>query len=563
MGIVSGMGCPPQRAGKNPFEAIGDWCRCYPRCVLTLLTVAALAPFLNKPFNIDDPLFVWAAQHIKSHPADPYGFSVNWFGTSEPMPTVMLNPPLLCYYLALAAGCFGWGELGLHFACLLPAVGVVLGTYELARSLCKWPMVAALATLVMPGFLVSSTTVMCDVPMLAFWIWAVVFWTQGIKEDNFGKLLAGGIFIALCILTKFSGTCLIPLLAAYSLIEKRAVGRWIVGLSIPVVVLCAHDWITLHVYGQPHFFAATQYAQTHPSYVGLSKLIGAFCALNFTGGCFAIALFCSPFLWSKRMLLLFAGGGALLAALAVSCGLMAENYSWLDGSHRMWVEIQLVLWSGGGVCVLALALAEAWQKRDSGSWLLLLWVWGTFIYTAFVYFMVNGRAILPMAPAVAILIGRRLELSVPAMRAGMSVSFIASAALSLLAAGADFQEAVIARKSSEQLCAAYGKGPGRLWFQGHWGFQYYMQSAGASPRDFSHLELAPGDIFVTPVNSVNLRPLNPDTTVLKKVISIPVLPWFATFNRDIGAGFYSSFWGPLPFAFGRIPPETVRVYSVR
>jgi hypothetical protein len=57
------MGCPPQRAGKNPFEAIGAWCRCYPSCALTLLTVAALAPFLAKPFNIDDPLFVWAAQH--------------------------------------------------------------------------------------------------------------------------------------------------------------------------------------------------------------------------------------------------------------------------------------------------------------------------------------------------------------------------------------------------------------------------------------------------------------------------------------------------------------------
>ena len=28
----------------------------------------------------------------------------------------------------------------------------------------------------------------------------------------------------------------------------------------------------------------------------------------------------------------------------------------------------------------------------------------------------------------------------------------------------------------------------------------------------------------------------------------------------IGAGFYASSWGPLPFAFGRVPPEIVSVY---
>ncbi len=35
---------------------------------LALVTVAALVPFIGKPFNMDDPLFIWAAHQIQAHP---------------------------------------------------------------------------------------------------------------------------------------------------------------------------------------------------------------------------------------------------------------------------------------------------------------------------------------------------------------------------------------------------------------------------------------------------------------------------------------------------------------
>ena len=44
---------------------------------VTIAVVAVLAPFLNKAFHIDDPLFLWMAQQIAHHPGDPYGFAVN------------------------------------------------------------------------------------------------------------------------------------------------------------------------------------------------------------------------------------------------------------------------------------------------------------------------------------------------------------------------------------------------------------------------------------------------------------------------------------------------------
>ena len=97
--------------------------------------IAALAPFLNKAFHIDDPLFLWMAQQVSQHPGDPYGFSLNWYGIAQPMFSVMQNPPLGSYYMALAATFLGWSELAMHGAFLVPAVLAVLGTFLLAQRL--------------------------------------------------------------------------------------------------------------------------------------------------------------------------------------------------------------------------------------------------------------------------------------------------------------------------------------------------------------------------------------------------------------------------------------------
>lgn len=554
------MGGSSVQTEKNLFQAVEDWCIRHPYWTLTLLTVAALAAFLAKPFNVDDPLFVWAAQQIQSHPANPYGFYVNWYGVPEPMWAAMQNPPLMSYYLAVMAGIFGWTEIGLHLACLLPAVATVLGTYRLAINFCRRPLFAALITLFTPGFLVSSTTVMCDVIMLAFWIWAVVFWTEGVRQNNLWKLSAAGMLMALTVLAKYNGICLIPLLAAYGWLEKRAIGRWAFMLVIPVAALCAQEWATLHLYGQPHFLTSNQYAETQQAYHHGLRMLGALNVLTFVGGCYAIALFCSPWIWGKRTLLLLLGGGVLLVALGVAGGLMTKDNFQFTGSNRVSVEIQILLWTMGGMCVLALALAEAWQKRDANSWLLSLWVLGIFVFAAFIYWMANARAILPMAPAVAILITRRLEKNRSALPAGIKYSLIASAALSLLAAQADFQMANAARKSAESACIKYKAINGKLWFVEHWGFQYYMQSFGARPLDFSHVELKSGDVLIIPGQNLNAFPIDAKNAALTDEFAPPLFPWFATLNRKVGAGFYSSLFGPLPFAFGQISTEKISVY---
>src|ERR1700730_11506065 len=105
----------PQQHG--PEEALASRRRSLaPALVLSLACVACLAPFAGKAFHIDDPLFVWTAQHIREQPRDFYGFSVNCYFWSMPMSEVTKTPPLACYFLALAGALFGWSEVSLHIA---------------------------------------------------------------------------------------------------------------------------------------------------------------------------------------------------------------------------------------------------------------------------------------------------------------------------------------------------------------------------------------------------------------------------------------------------------------
>src|SRR5262245_39120037 len=126
--------------------------------VLAAAGLACLLPFADKPVNIDDPLFVWAAQHIRQHPVDFFGFDVHWYISWIPMALVTQNPPGACYYLALAGILLGWGEIGLHIAMALPALGVLWGTHRLAERLGVRPLPSALLTLASPAFLLCSST---------------------------------------------------------------------------------------------------------------------------------------------------------------------------------------------------------------------------------------------------------------------------------------------------------------------------------------------------------------------------------------------------------------------
>jgi 4-amino-4-deoxy-L-arabinose transferase-like glycosyltransferase len=559
------MAVPTPSSGREWLDKISRWLALHPHGVLTLAVLAALGPFLAKPFNIDDPLFIWTAGQIQAHPGDPFGFTVNWYGIVEPMWNATANPPLASYYLALAGGMFGWSEVALHSAFLPFALAVIGGVYRLARHFSARPALAALATLFTPVFLVSSTTVMCDVMMLAFWVWAVTLWVEGLEGDEWSRLAGAGLLMALAVLTKYFGVCLIPLLAVYGLMKKRRGGRWAASLLIPLATLAAYQWITRSLYGHALLTEATDYAKYAKGFPGGAGLNSILTALTFTGGCLAAALCFAPLLWRTRVLAAFAGGTVLTIIAGSLGGFLLKNYSWLEGPTRARVVLQIILWTTGGVTVLALALADVVGRRDARSWLLALWVAGTLLFATFFNWTINGRSLLPLAPAVGILIARRLEQKIPADRIlwpwRVMICLAASAGLALLVTRSDFLLATAVRRSAQQVWAKYGTAGKTLWYQGHWGFQYYMNELGATAQDLKKSRPAAGDKLALPLNNTSLEPPPPETASTAEVVIVHGPRWLTTWSGGAGAGFYAATRGPLPFALNHVPPEDVVIYD--
>jgi hypothetical protein len=398
---------------------------------------------------------------------------------------------------------------------------------------------------------------MCDVLMLAFWVWAVIFWVEGMERDDFGFLALSGLLIALAALTKYYGVSLLPLLLAYGLFRLRRPGRWMIYLLIPLAALYAYQVATIALYGHNLLLNAVQFTAFAKSHSGYSQITAALHVLTFTGGCVAAAAFFAPLLWRRRVLAASGLGAVLIAAVLL--------FSSTVGNSSAGVKFQIVFWAAGGIGVATLAIADVVQRRDAGAWLLALWVLGTLSFTAFCNWTVNGRSILPMTPAVGILIVRRLEKRFPAgdkvWFRGAVICLAASATLSLLVTHADVALARAVRESARETCANLHSHGRKIWFQDHWGFQFYMEEQGALAIDLANPALKPGDKFAVPVNNTHLRSPKLDISAPSEVITVSKSRFLTTMDGSAGAGFYASLDGPLPFAFGVVPPERVNIFN--
>jgi hypothetical protein len=123
---------------------------------------------------------------------------------------------------------------------------------------------------------------------------------------------------------------------------------------------------------------------------------------------------------------------------------------------------------------------------------------------------------------------------------------------------ADYAWTNTARVAARDITSKYNKFGG-VWFQGHWGFQFYMERSGANPVDFSRDNIRPGDFMIIPINNTNLA--QPDYRFdLVEVMEFSNNSFVATMNPDYKAGFYASIWGATPYGVKKPDKERYLVY---
>lgn len=520
---------------------------------IALITIALLAltvPFCNKAFHIDDPLFIWMAKHIHSHPFDPYGFSVVWYYIKTPLYVTMNNPPLVSYYIAAVAHLSGWGEKGLHLAFLVPAIFVAIGTYLLGRRFSSHPLFASALALSTPVFLISCTNIMADITMLGFWIWAIYLWIRGVEENRHTLLLFAVLFAILCYLTKYYGMAILLLMFVFAFIKKRRFGLWTIYLSLSLIPLVLYQVFTKAVYGRGLLSCAARDAICRIS--AQKILTQTALGLVFFGGCLLTLVFFLAVLSDKKTFFIQA---AIFAVLIIFILPLYSQFGWLQAAESClfaWLGINLIIFT----------LSEMWKKRrDAEIVTLALWVIITFCFASFINWCVTGRSILPAIPAVSILLVRRIECRFKQRSLAFRrlwLLMVPAVIISLGIVYADYTLANTARTAAIRICADYKDSARKIWFEGHWGFQYYMEASGAYPAeaDKAALEFKPGDILVVPENNSNLFPLAPDMMAsLVETIKLEPFGYTSTINRFLHTAFYSGTGVSLPFVFGAIPPE--------
>jgi len=325
--------------------------------------------------------------------------------------------------------------------------------------------------------------------------------------------------------------------------------------------MAAYESWTAHLYGKGLLFGAVHFAgEARAAGRLFPKILTGFA---FTGGCAFFPLAALPLLFGKRTI------GFALLAIALFALLLASMKRLgafeTTGIVKWIVVAHLAVLAAGGLLIFALALLDFRSRRTPEALLLLLWIAGVFLFATMLNWTISGRNFLPLAPAVALLVLRRMEQRHPPPAnnpfAWLLLPLALTAALALALTWADTKAASAAKQAAQTVARRFGSQIATVRFQGHWGFQFYMQQIGAQPLNADSPPLRSGQIIV--VSNNRLQPISfpPHFVQFLESYHVNKPLWLSVFDFPC-SGFYSDSWGLSPFILGLGRPDDYDVFKV-
>lgn len=519
--------------------------------VLATWTIATLVN-VGKAAHVDDGAHLAIAEHILEDPLHPMRGTVFW--GAHPEPIHALNQPHLFFY-AIAAAL--WASHGsLVAAQLVLALFVLPGLFAfhaLALQQLRDPAHARLATVLVflgPGFL-PGQNIMCDAPLVS--LICVATWALLTAEGArlLPRLAIAGAAIGLACLVKYTAIALLPLFVLDAIRARDA--RRLLPLGIALALLAAYAAFNVADYGGVHIL------ERHPGGVG-DFGIAARIGITFARAALFVltlgAIAAAP--WALTLERRpFAIGAAVFVVLVVATRIVAAVGPAEMRDEPWAVTLLRTFFFLSGV----LAIARVSRSIDLGDRSDVLLAGSIALLTAFVVVLspfIAVRHALLVLPGLTLLVLRRVE--VPRSR---SIALgILTILIGLAVAGADRVQADAYREAGQRY-RERGATPGRVWFVGHWGWQWYAADAGLVAYDPGVSVLAPGDLLVRP-RLPDPQPLDPrDEAVLTPVDETAMSPGVSAIARTITTrqGYYAV-WQGLPYGPSDEPLETFTTYRV-
>ena len=502
-----------------------------------------LLPFLNKPFTIDDPLFMREARHALTDPAHPADFEQVWnAGDRQKLSQYLLGGTLPAYVMAPVAA-LGGREWIAHFYQLLLLCGFLIASVSVALRLgCDVRQANTVGLLIAanPVTLAMASTCMPDVMAMAFGMAGMdrilVFREQRRRLAG----LLGGLLLAAAVLCRAS-TAPLLLVAVLLLMPstwKRATEcLWPVALA----VIAAAVFVSFNR-GSAHNATAAGAFQALTSMQNVPRNLVAFLCFQALAGPILLYALLSR---GRRFL------AAVAAVVAVGVAL-----SWITASAAL---VLYAVPAALGICFLA---ATTGMVRDLRNVLpLVVWLGAGLIALPYVH--MAAKYLLPGAPAAALLIvlhGARLR----QQRLPLTVAILVALGWTsgALIVKGDATLATSQRDAVNRLIAPRIKRGAKVWAGGQWAFLAYAEDAGAKALANTPPLPEPGDYVV--ISRLDYYGKFDRLPFKRELLNSQPDERCGVFvlNRRLKAGFYSIRFGYLPFAIGCAEVNAYDLYRV-
>jgi hypothetical protein len=446
-----------------------------------------------KPVHIDDAIYVRYAQQIVQHPLDPYGFEMFWFQWPENANWV-LCPIGVPYWIALGMAMFGQSIWALKLWMTPIALGFTWSMDSLLkqghvqhRGAMVWMI--ALSPVVLPGF-----NLMLDVPVLTLSMISLVMNIRALRSESSMTAVLAGAVCGLAILTKWTAFLFPPVF----LLLAWHCRRWLRGLAACVIagiVVISWESYVAHRYGQSHLIFQVTVGDANRA-GAIRDVVVAFVPL--IGACM----------------------GILLPLLATSLGRKRLAWTSLGVVMISWIISPLISYPSvpfvviGIVAIVGLCFSAVQQVRQSRGqphqFIVLLII-------AWMVLEIGGYFLLSPFPAMRRMMGLTIAstllvaMSLRGREDWSSRGIVIATTLCgiLLGTGLNTVDYLDARgiKNAATKSVAWAKKQfpqSRIYFAGHWGFQYYAELAGATPLVPDETRLHAGDILLA--NDVTVGP---------------------------------------------------------
>lgn len=406
-----------------------------------LLWGLLLGQFLNKPVHIDDTNFLRLAKGARQNWLQPHSITINWTGKTVPAFEVLSNPPGIGWYLAPVLHQPVWVK---HLWMSLWLIPLCWGARQLLLVYApEYSNLGILLILTSPVVVLSAQSLLPDLPMLACTLAGLGGYANKRKGQLFWAFIAGS---AGCF--RYSGVLIIGVLI---LMARKSGWRKICLTAIaggtPLTLLAINDYAS---YGQWHLPAMFLFQNDARHKLWDEPFHNLVAALAMLGGAVVLPILC----WNKWSPSFgFIGGwlglnAAILSELTFAqsiptvllaiCGGIVASSICNAGSRY----VSLSVWAGFGFLLLTITRFAATRY------------WIVF-FPAFVLLALINK---PDKRRVGLCIALSLVLSL-----GMAID--------------DYEFACSHRDAAKWVTSQVPEGQ----FAGHWGWQYYLESAGWTP----------------------------------------------------------------------------------